>query len=177
MSRLILLIALLASLAGVAAASEPAPPDFSGRWSLDKAASGSMEPLLQLQDVSWLLRKLAAGLDSEVTIQQTATGMTLEFDNMLGRTTQRLIFDGQPHPTKNPAGGAATLTATWVEGGAALLTTGPVAVDEGQEGVLAERRRLSADGETMVLDVEMTVPSGASASVRRVWTKQRGGGE
>lgn len=147
-----------------------AGPDFSGHWLLDEDASGSMDTVLKLQEVSWAKRQLAETLDNEQRIVQSEAGLTVTFDNLLGDIEQRLVLDGQPHETVNPAGMKSVLSTRWE--GEALVASGPMTTDEGLTGTLTERRTLSADGQTMTLVVTVELPGHGSASTTRVFRKR-----
>jgi len=149
--------------------SVAAAADFSGAWAIDEAASQSMDPVLALQDVSWVKRKLAESMDHEQVAVQTDTGLTITYDNLVGPVVQELFFDGQPHASVNPAGLPTTFIAIWQD--EALVATGPVTNDDGREGYLKEHRTLSADGETMTILVTVAVEGAGEATVRRVFRR------
>lgn len=98
--------------------------DFTGTWTLDAAASGSMDPIFKLQGISWAKRKLGANLDAEQTVTQTTDKLTTVFNNLKGTITQEIHFDGKPHATVNPAGYPMTLTSHWSEDGKVLVSAG-----------------------------------------------------
>ncbi|MCB9778926.1 MAG: hypothetical protein H6742_10215 [Alphaproteobacteria bacterium] len=168
LSRLPLLLALLfAGAFGLPAHAV----DFSGRWSLDKAASGSMDPILELQGVAWAKRKLAEGLDAKVAITQTADRMTAAYDNAAGKQQQVLVFDGRPHSTVNPAGIETTFSTSWQDGENRLVSSGPASGQDGAAGTLTETRTLSADGATLTVVVEVKLSDGRSARTTRVFRR------
>jgi len=158
-------VALLAAAPALAA-------DFSGRWLLDEAASGSMDPILDLQGVGWAQRKLAEGLDAKVTITQTAETLTATYENLAGDPTQVLHFDGKPHESVNPAGLPVTFSARWTQGDAVLVASGPATTEDGAAGTLTETRSLSADGRTMTIRIEVVAPGGRKATTTRVFRRR-----
>lgn len=145
--------------------------DFSGTWTLDASASGSMDPILELQGVSWAKRKLAERLDAKVIITQAGDRLTAVYDNTLGQQEQVLVFDGKPHQTVNPAGIATTFATTWHDGETRLVSSGPSTSDEGAVGTLTETRSLSSDGQTLTIVVQVTTVDGRKASTTRVLRK------
>lgn len=146
------------------------PPDLSGTWVLDAEASESMAPILAAQGVPWIARKVAEDLDTPHAIQQDATSLTITFDNLAGSHVQVLRFDGQPHTTVNPAGLATTFASSWSDG--QLRSEGPVLDGGEQVATLVEVRTLTADGDTLHLDVTLTGVDGTSRTARRVFTRQ-----
>ena len=166
LGRIVMLLAISAAWGG-----DP-PPDFSGHWLLDAEASGSMDAVLEVQGVSWVKRKLATTLDNEQLLTQSPDGLVIVFDNILGNITQELVFDGRPHTTLNPGGQQVTFSTAWADDHRALTSSGPVVTDDGTVGTLSERRTLSSDGQTMHLQVRVTMATGASATVTRVFDKR-----
>jgi hypothetical protein len=118
-----------------------------------------------------VLRKTAEGMDAAASITQSGDRMTVTFDNLRGTHIQELVFDGQPHQTVNPAGMSTTFSTTWTDGGAVLVSSGPLDAD-GQPATLTERRSLSPRGDVMTVEVRIALPDGRSASTRRVYRKQ-----
>lgn len=147
--------------------------DFSGSWELDKDASDSMDAIFDLQKISWVKKKMGANLDAKPVIRQTSEGLIIAFDNVAGKTTQHLYFDGKEHLTQNPAGHDARFTSTWSKDGKALISTGPSITEDGLKGTLTEVRELSEDKTTMILTVSVKLANGKSASVRRVFRKKK----
>lgn len=147
--------------------------DFSGSWELDSDASDSMDAIFNLQKISWLKKKFGAKLDAKSVIKQTSEGLSITFDNLAGKTTQHLYFDGKEHLTKNPAGHDARFSTTWSKDGKVLTSTGPSITKDGLNGTLTEVRTLSEDNATMFLTISVKLPNGKSASVRRVFRKKK----
>ncbi|MFT5681273.1 MAG: hypothetical protein ACI8RZ_002179, partial [Myxococcota bacterium] len=136
---------LMAVLPALSQAEEASLVDFTGSWQIDDQLSLSMDPILELQGVSWALRKAAGGFDATASIAQSTDRLSVTFDNFSGVQNQVLLFNGQPHQTVNPAGLPTTLRTTWTEGGTVLVATGLVEA-EGQTATLTERRSLSPGG-------------------------------
>jgi len=153
-------------------ATQVAPTDFSGHWLLDADASQRLDAVLEVQGVSRLKRKLAAGLDNDLELTQSTDKLVVVFDNILGRITQELYFDGRPHVTHNPARQEVTFTTNWADDHRTLISSGPLVDDDGATGTMSERRTLSADGRTMYIRVQVTMDGGAAATVERVFQKQ-----
>ena len=167
--RLILAILFTITLPWPASAEHP---DFTGTWSLDSAASGSMDPIFKLQGISWAKRKVGASLDNEQKVTQTADKITTVFDNLKGTVTQEIYFDGKPHATVNPAGHSVTFTTNWSEDGKVLVSTGPTVTEDGINATITEQRSLSADGKTLTLQLEVILTDGRKASTKRVFFRQ-----
>ena len=147
------------------------PLNFTGAWVLDSKASDKMDAIFDLQRVSWIKKKLGARLDAEQIIRQTPEGLTVIFDNLAGKITQNLYFDGKEHLTKNPAGHDVRLTTSWYANGKVLKVTGPAKTEDGLEGILTEVRTLSTDETTMLLTITVELPNGKRASVKRVFQR------
>ena len=170
LSGMILLAILMTGLIPSSALAQR--PDFTGTWALDKAASDSMDPVFQLQGISWAKRKLGANLDAKQEISQHEDNLVIVFDNLVGNVTQKLYFDGVPRASVNPAGHDATFTSSWSQDGKFLVATGPVKTHDGTTAITTERRSLSPDGRTLTLHVEVALPDGRKAAVNRVFRKQ-----
>lgn len=153
-------------------AVQVAPLDFSGHWLLDADASQSLDAVLEVQGVSRLKRKLGATLDNDLELTQSTDKLVVVFDNILGRITQELYFDGRPHSTHNPARQEVSFTTSWADDHRTLMSSGPLVTDDGATGAMSERRTLSADGRTMTIRVQVTMDNGAAATVERVFRKQ-----
>ena len=145
--------------------------DFSGTWTLDASASGSMNPILALQGVGWARRQRAERLDAKVSITQAGDRLTAVYDNATGQQKQVLVFDGRPHETVNPAGITTTFSTAWHDGETRLVSSGPSASDDGATGTLTETRTLSSDGQTLTVVVQVTTSDGRKASTTRVLRK------
>ena len=143
--------------------------DLSGRWVLDAAASERVDAALLLMEVPWAKRKIAEYLDNDCTIQQSGDRLTLTFRNMLGTVEQQLVANGQPVQTVNPAGLPTSWVSAWE--GESLVSVGVARDESGQEGELIERRALSADGQTLTLQLTVTI-DGQSVTIRRVFRRQ-----
>ena len=169
LTALVLFVAAALCLPTNAAIAEPA--NFSGHWVIDEDASDSMDAILKLQDISWVLRKAAEGLDHEVTIKQEATQLTATFDNLLGNAVQVLVFDGKPHKTQNPAGGEVIWSTSWNDDQTTLISSGPTTT-EGVSAILTEKRSLSADGSQMILAVEVVTSDGQKGKANRIFKRQ-----
>lgn len=142
--------------------------DFSGQWVLDAGASQKLDPIFDMQEVSWAKRKVAETLDSSFTIAQSADRMTITYSNVVGTFNQVLIFDNKPHATKNPAGRTVTLNTQW--SGEALVSTGETQVGESGSGVITAHRSLSGDGNIMNMTIKLQ-SNGQSATVKRVFRR------
>ncbi len=111
--------------------------DFTGTWTLDAAASGSMDPIFKLQGISWAKRKLGAKMDAKQKTTQTADKLTTVFNNVKGTITQEVYFDGKPHATVNPAGYPVTFMSHWSKDGKVLVSTGPTVTEEGIKATIS----------------------------------------
>ncbi|MEL6342705.1 MAG: hypothetical protein AAFV53_06205 [Myxococcota bacterium] len=142
--------------------------DFSGQWTLDSSASESMTPIFDMQEVSWAKRQMASTLDKSFAIVQGADRMTVTYSNALGTIDQVLLFNNQPHTTRNPAGQNVTLKTQWR--GETLVSSGSTPVGEAGTGIVTASRTLSQDGNT--LNVTINLKSGdQNATVKRVFRR------
>ena len=131
---------LLAFLAG-GMALVAAAPDFSGTWVFDAAKSKTVG--------------MMAGMQSTLTIKQTAASMTIttvsKFNNEEQTRETRYDLTAKPVPNEPAMGGKAETVSKW--DGAKLITTwtseGAIA---GSKVVRTETRSLSDDGKTMSVE-------------------------
>ncbi len=145
-----------------------AKSDLSGVWTLDAGKSEGMPP----------------GIMQTMTITQKGDRVEIETKTKVGESQERVgkdayVLDGKEadFTQPGPGGGAkkAKRTMKWTDDGNGFDVTEESvlnAPDGGEVTVRAKRRwRLSADGKTLTIEMEMENPRGASKS-RRVFVKK-----
>lgn len=152
---------LLVVMAGIALA---APPDFSGKWVINKEKSNfRFGPDGPTPDMTMTIEQTA----DAVKVSQHMSTERGDFDrdftlNPDGQTREMPWFMNRP----------AKVTARWE--GAALLVDSMAEMQGGQmQGTMktSERWQLSADGKTLTIDSKMQGPMGEFDS-KRVMEKQ-----
>ena len=143
--------------------------DFSGQWQLDKAQSQGLPP----------------GSDQTMTVKQQ--GERLEVEVKLSgpdgdRTvSDRYVVNGKEADFTPPfVGGGGTAksakrTATWSADGKGLDSSEQATIDgpQGEGTVKAKRNwRLSDDGKTLTVEMEITQPDGGVMKSKRVFAKK-----
>jgi hypothetical protein len=162
MRRFALLCIALAAAASPLAAQTPAPaaaathPDFSGKWTLDAAASGA-----------------PAGAAATLTITQDAKGLKIDqvATSMMGTQNVNLAyaFDGPSKNTVNAPMGAVEMNSTvWWDGPALMMKTN--ASVQGQTLDKTDKWVLSADGKTLTITSDLNM-AGQSMQQKQVLTK------
>ena len=160
----IVAITVFAFGAGIVAAKA----DFSGIWTLDAGKSEGLPP----------------GLMQTMTVTQKGDRVEIETKSKVREGQERVgkdayILDGKESDFTMPGrgGGAkkAKRTSKWTDDGNGFDVTEESvlnAPDGGEATVRAKRRwRLSADGKTLTIEMEMENPRGTSKS-RRVFVKK-----
>jgi hypothetical protein len=108
-----------------AAASAPTPTaatagaasaDFTGLWVVDKARSESLEEMLKLMGLGYLMRKMAVSIEviSVMTHDLTRGVLVCEDRSSVMTATTTGWFDGQPHDVKGSDGKTAVLTCQYL---------------------------------------------------------------
>lgn len=157
----ILLYALLAVAGSV---------DFSGTWTLDLAASGSLDAILVAEGASWPERQLAKTMTATQTITQTATAVTITIDSPILERTETTPTDGTPQSGTTKDGDPRVARTMW--DGAALVTTAVVTKAEGAEQ-MSVRRTLEDGNNTLRQHVTVTTAGGQTLSVDRIYRRVR----
>jgi hypothetical protein len=108
-----------------AAAPAPAPAaeavgaasaDFTGSWVIDKSRSDSLDEMLKLMGLGYLLRKMAASIEvvSTATHDRARGVLTSEDRSSVMTATTTYVFDGQPHNVKGSDGKTAVVTCQYL---------------------------------------------------------------
>ncbi|MBX2798067.1 MAG: hypothetical protein KTR31_10370 [Myxococcales bacterium] len=150
---------------GVALASPSWAADFSGRWTLDLAASDSLDELLEAQGVGWVKRKAVAKMAVTQTITQTTDEVTVKVVSRYKEELSTLRVDGQPR-TVSDERGQARVIHEWQ--GEHLVTTSTRQLGDGAS-TLTVHRSLSADGTTLTQRLTWQSPDGTRIVADRVF--------
>ena len=148
---------------------EPAKIDFSGEWQLDKAQS----------------QGLPEGADQAMSVKQQAERLEVQI-KVSGPNGERTLSDSyvvngkEADFTPPVMGGGATTksakrTATWSADGKGFDTSEQATLDgpQGEGNVKAKRNwRLSEDGKTLTIEMEITQPDGGVMKSKRVFAKR-----
>jgi hypothetical protein len=153
-------------LAAATAMAEP-KADFSGTWMLVKDRSEGLPP----------------GMTQSMTVKQTGDSINIETTVSGEKGEQKIadhyVLDGKETPFTPPiigSGGAAKnakRTSKWSTDGAGFDATEEAVIyaDEGPVAVKTARHwQLSADGKTLVIEMDFDGPQGEMKS-RRVFTR------
>ena len=169
-----LIVALTMAAAATGAAQQA---DFSGTWHLDREASELPQPGGFAGGRGGGRRfgggggrGFAGGAADTLVITQTADVLAVEQQSDRGSRTVRYRLDGSASTNPGPRGDVTT-TSRW--DGTLILTEGSqrVSTPRGEFSIdLAERRRLSADGQTMTVESTRTTPRG-DITMTLVYTK------
>ena len=154
-----MLAAALFVAAGVASVFAQTP-DFSGTWKLDNGRSQITMPA----------GRRGGGAPDALVITQTASELTIERSTGQQSRTLTYALEGE---SSIPAGrgGNRTITSHW--DGATLVSEGSQELSFGGRAVTIEMREvrsLSADGQTLTVEVIRTTPRGANTNTL-VYTK------
>jgi hypothetical protein len=138
---------------------------ISGDWKLDSGASDSIEPLLKMMGVPWMVRKaaLAAPAPSQ-HVELSAKGMIVQTEGFAKVRNEYTWGSGNTHNTPSGAFPASL----------ALDSTGKIVilhVDAGDKGTIETQYSFSTEGGKRTLTLQMTLtPRGAAVEhVRRVF--------
>ena len=161
-----MLAAALFVAAGVASVFAQTP-DFSGTWKLDNGRSQITTPAGRR---GGRRGGRGGGAPDALVITQTALELTIERSTGQQSRTLTYALEGE---SSIPAGrgGNRTITSHW--DGATLVSEGSQELSFGDRGVTIEMREvrsLSADGQTLTVEVIRTTPRGANTNTL-VYTK------
>ena len=132
------MLALLLPLAFAAA-----PTDLNGRWTLDLAASDSVDPLLEAVGASWTTRQLAAHISVTQELTVGSGTLTIAAVSNVGSKTDTVPTDGTATYGKSEFG-SGTRRCSWV--GAELHCASHVQVTGGAWGDLTLVRKVDGAG-------------------------------
>ena len=135
------------------------PPDFSGTWKLDEERSDvNVEaPLAGL---------IGGGAPPTLHITQPANG-TLVVESQINESHARLYVPGGRTTTPVFLGVAGTITMTTRWGGQILVSEGTRDSSSAPSTNVQETFALSADGETLEVEISVSTADGASSSTLR----------
>ena len=150
----LMLLAAAAPLVAQAPAAQH--PDFSGKWTLDAAASGA-----------------PPGVSAQLTVAQDAKGIKVDqsANTPMGAQSTSLVytFEGTSKNTVNTPMGGVDMSSTLAWDGSALVVKTSTSV-QGQTIDQTDKWSLSADGKTLTIDTSLNV-SGQSMQRKQILTK------
>jgi len=120
-----------------------APTDLNGRWTLDLAASDSVDPLLEAVGASWTTRQLAAHISVTQELTVGSGTLTIAAVSNVGSKTDTLPTDGTATYGKSEFG-SGTRRCSWV--GAELHCASHVQVTGGAWGDVTLVRKVDGAG-------------------------------
>lgn len=152
-------------LAFLAGGTLAAKPDFNGKWKLDAAKSEGLPP----------------GMDQTMTVEQNGDEINI-------KTTVRMPDGEQTFPdsyavtskevelTKDAPNGQkqkVKRTSKWTESGLEVVERAEIETPDGAVTVTAKRKwSISADGKTLIIEMEVEGPNGKQSS-KRTFTKSQ----
>lgn len=147
----------------------PAELRLDGTWVLDRDSSDALDPLLEAEGVSYVLRKVIDSLIVTQVITQDDDVLSIQLLTAYKSLQQTLIVDGEARTEPRADGGSIEISHRWV-GGALVTVVGGVN-REGEPFQTTTRRTLH-DGDTTLLQVtELVRPDGSVVVVRRVYRR------
>lgn len=162
------LVFLLLCCAGPALAADH--PDYTGTWTLDLAASDSVDPLMKAQGQSWIARRAARRMKVTQTLAQTEQSLTADLDSSLGHRHETLPIGGDWEVRTSDDGSSVKVRTAWV--GDALVTETQLRLNDGSPAELGISRTLADGGRTMVQTLALRRGDQPTISARRVFRRR-----
>ena len=134
-------------------------PDFSGTWKLDEERSN-------VNVETTLAGLIGGGAPPTLHITQPANG-TLVVESQINESHARLYVPGGPTTTPIFLGTAGTITMTTSWEGQALVCEGTRDSSSEPSTDVTETFALSADGQTLEVEITVSAVDGASSSTLR----------
>ena len=146
--------------------------DFSGRWVPDFEHWQGIERVLDLQDAPWIVRQAIGRVNAVEKITQSAAQLVVEVDVPLplpGKV-QRCPFDNRLRDDQTPLGRSSRSRHYW-EDGQTVVHVHELKDEAGEPYTLTARRRLSADEDTMHIELIAHVPGEPDHRAMQVYTR------
>lgn len=143
---------------------------LEGTWHLDKEASQSSEPLLELQGLSWAIRKTLSTMPMTQTIRITGEQMRVNIRSSVISREDTFLLNNTWQEKEYPYTGRVRLRSLLQQDGA-VHTTSRVTTEEGP-GTMLTIRRCGQNGQVMYVDLYLTTETGKKVSVRRIFRRQ-----
>lgn len=116
-----LLLVLPAS--GLAEEASHRESAYVGVWLLDREASDSIAPLMELMDAPWIARKLADSMAPTLTITVLGdAGLRMVNENPIQTSDRQMPVDGVERARKDPLGRKVVSSETWNDAGQLVVT-------------------------------------------------------
>jgi hypothetical protein len=145
------------------------PEDLTGRWTLDKAASESIDALLKTIGANFFERTAAANLSVTQDISVEGQELVIVVDSTFLDSSERLALDGSPQPRTSKRG-EPVVVRTHVDG-EALVTSSEITTEGGL--LLFEIRRVVEDGgATMRQTLRLTATTGSIQTADRIFRRE-----
>jgi len=178
----VLLLPGLAEASGPESADSAADPGLAlerlnGVWELDWERSDSFEPVMDVLEVPWLLRRLAGLISVQIAIEvkpptceTCPPTMHVAQKNPVRNSERTVELDGVARPATDPLGNESLDRFSWSpEIGMEMMRERTL--DSGRSARIRERRRVEDDLHTMVSTMTVWIDGVEEASVRRVLRK------
>lgn len=149
-------------------------PDFSGNWTLDLQASGSLEPLMRQIAASPIDIKYATSTSLKATLRQTDDVLTVATRGPAFALDQTLYLDGRSDSGNLQLLGATSVNTktAWSKDDKQLVETHQIKTKEGKEGELIIKRYLIDEGKTLVVAYALQLGANQTEAARQIWRKQ-----
>jgi len=152
----------------------PMRTDFSGRWVPDFERWQGIERLLDLQDAPWIVRQAIGRVNAVEEITQSAEQLVVEVDVPLplpGKV-QRCPFDNRLRDDQTPLGRPSRSRHYW-EDDQTVVHVHELEDEVGEPYTLTARRRLTANKDTMHIELVASVPGEPDHHALQVYTRIR----
>jgi hypothetical protein len=156
-------------------ADPPDKPNFSGNWTLDLQASGSLDPLMKQIGAGFLDRKYAAWTKLKATLHQTDDVLTIAARGPGWALDETLYLDGRNDQSNLQLLGATSVNTrtAWSKDYKQLVETHHIKTKQGKEGQLIIKRYLINEGKTLVAAYTLQLDAESDkTSARQIWHKQ-----
>lgn len=160
--------ALILGLWFLATALAGAPPNFSGTWVLDGEASDDMDAILAARGASWVERQAIQHIDVVHEISQTPSNVTIAIRSPIYSRTDTLPTDNVTRTYNSSRMGAVSYRSYWADEPAALVTVSNMTLPDGVPATFVVVRKLSSDGQTMTMDLDLAATDGRHYQATRV---------
>ncbi len=140
---------------------------FTGSFVLDSAASESIEPILKISGVPWMIRKLINAAVPKITLNVSGLVLKIIRETSFRSTQSEYVFDGASHSTAFSAGDGEYIGRIEDDGSLVVQATIIRSTDNVKMN-MTEKYRILNNG---VLEMEIILPDEKELTVRRRFNK------
>lgn len=144
------------------------PPDMSGIWVLDGAASDDMDAILEARGASWIERQAIQHIDVIHEITQSPTQVTIAIRSSVYNRKDTLPTDNKTRTYDSSRMGAVSYRSYWSEDPPALVTVSDMTLPDGVPATFVVVRKLSPDGNVMTMDLDLQANDGRHYQATRI---------